>query len=144
VWRADLGLAGHLGQYVAQGVDRVVAEAAAEAAFVGVVEAPRRGQGRPAAVGQPEQAGAGVGRVGVAFDVSAALHVVDDLARALLGDLQPLRETADRQRPVVQAPEHEAVRAALVVVPLGGRVLAELTDELLVRQHHKDADIRLA
>ena len=39
--RTDLGLAGHFGQYAAHGVDRVVAEPAAELALVGLVELPR-------------------------------------------------------------------------------------------------------
>jgi hypothetical protein len=65
-------------------------------------------------------------------DIAPALHVVDDLARALLADVQPYGERADRHRLPGQSAEDEPVRAAQVDVPPPGQIGMHRLDELLV------------
>src|SRR5262245_9098483 len=102
-------------EHRAQRSNGLPAVAASEPAFIVAVEAPRAGKRLLAAVRQPDRPGARVAWIGLALDIAAPLHIVDDLRSALLGDLQVPCELADRHRPDGQRSEHEAVRTAEII-----------------------------
>jgi len=114
---------------------------ARQTALVALVEAPGGGERRPATFREAQQPRPAVVGVGVALEVPAALHVVDDLPGALLADLQPGGELADRHRLAPEGAEHEAVGPAQVAEPQPGLVLAELAHELLVGQAQQDPEV---
>jgi hypothetical protein len=74
-----------------------------------------RGADGVAAVGQSEPLGPPVGRVGLAGEEAARLHLVDHLDRRLLGDPEALGQGGQRQRRVGQRADHEAERCAHVI-----------------------------
>jgi len=115
---------------------------ARQTALVALVEAPGGGERRPATPREVQQPRPAVVGLGVALDVPAALHVVDDPPGALLADLQPGDELADRHRLAPEGAEHEAVGSAQVAEPQPGLSLAKLAHELLVGQAQRCATLR--
>src|SRR5262249_1423451 len=69
-------------------------EARRQSPLVQAVEAPGQGQGGAAPAGQAQPLDAAVLGVGAALEVTASLHLVDDLGGALVGHAQ-----TSRQRP---------------------------------------------
>jgi hypothetical protein len=77
---------------------------------------------------QVQQASTGVSGVRPAFEKAAALHVVDDQARAPFADPQECGERVGCHRCAVQRSEDVSARPALVVESLIGQVGAQLLD----------------
>src|SRR5262249_53548585 len=101
--RAALGAAiGDADQQRAQLDQPAPADFARELAPEGAVKGARARGRAPPLARQAHATDAPVAGVGDALDVPAGLHVVDDLERALAGEVQPARQLAQAERLVGQ------------------------------------------